>query len=67
MKPKFIAAKTLHIGGFGTAEDGSDIVREFAEGETVPGAEDLPTLQGLVVHGWLTPANKEAEALIEEV
>jgi hypothetical protein len=66
-KPVFTAAQAVSIGGFGTAEDGSDIVRRFKRGAVVEDAESKPGLLGLVVSGYLKPGDDEAIALVEQL
>ena len=59
-KPKFVAARAVDLGGFGTAKDGSDVVRHFDKGDAIPNPEKYDTLLGLVASGYLSPANDSA-------
>lgn len=63
--PKFTALGPVDIGGYGRAEDGSDVVRRFKRGQEVPDAHKLEGILGLVDSGYLKPANEAAEQLIE--
>lgn len=69
-KPRWWALRSFDLGGYGTETteggDPVDVVRHFDEGDVVPGVESHATALGLVVSGYVRPANAVAEDLLEE-
>lgn len=66
--PRYRAARTFHLGVAGTNADGSNKVKEFAEGDAVP-ARDLEghNVLGLAANGYLEAANEAAIAELDEL